>query len=239
MIRIQLNVAASGPTRPPSPTVWPFLANGNPLASLSPWTLTARGVPVTSLDCHTLHHHVPASPFAGKTPVTSRVVLLPSGHRFLSPRSLSLQRSLAVPPTGYTVAFFALLDPNTDIMAQRGGHSHADHLSVPQTCEQTVVPGFLRLLFFLHRTVFSQIGSSIFLHRLDVSAKLAACGKVCLDHLLWTGNTLPTLHLSFPHGVHPCLTSFVYCFAHNPLHPALHVPPRRTGGFSQIRLHLE
>lgn len=77
MIRIQLNVAASGQTRPPSPTVWPFLANGNPLASLSPWTLTARGVPVTSLDCHTLHRHVPASPFAGKTPVTSRVVLLP------------------------------------------------------------------------------------------------------------------------------------------------------------------
>lgn len=77
MIRIQLNVAASGQTRPPSPTVWPFLANGNPLASLSPWTLTARGVPVTLLDCHTLHRHVPASPFAGKTPVTSRVVLLP------------------------------------------------------------------------------------------------------------------------------------------------------------------
>lgn len=104
MIRIQLNVAASGQTHPPSPTVWPFLANGNPLASLSPWTLTARGVPVTSLDCHTLHRHVLASPFAGKTPVTSRVVLLPSGHCFLSPRSLSLQRSLAVPPAGYTVA---------------------------------------------------------------------------------------------------------------------------------------
>lgn len=88
-----------------------------------------------------------------------------------------------MPPAGYTVAFFALLDPNADIMAQRGGHSHADHLSVPQTCEQTVVPGFLHLLFFLHRTVFSQIGSRVFLHRLDVSVKLAACG-VCLDHLL-------------------------------------------------------